>query len=261
MAPGAWWEYADRGLQALLSLDPAALVPVAVVDSGLNATHPALAGRVLSARRALSYQGDSFSPVPLPCDQDARNHGTAVGGLVLRAAPNARLHDIRVFDSEERASGATVLAGLWEAIRLNCPVILVTAVCEASEAPRLRLACEEAYRRGLTVVASRRNVPRPDQGFPAEFSSCVSVCSGRYASLYEYEYTGKPPIEFRAWGEGIEAPQTGGGSAPVEGASFAAAVMAGLCSLLLGVFPGLAPFEVKAALKAFALRRAPLAEQ
>jgi subtilisin family serine protease len=248
---GPWWEHAASGVKRLLSLELAP-VDVAVVDSGLDAAHPELAERVDSARRVLSLWGEWFVLIPPNTNQDERNHGTPVAGLVARAAPNARLHDLRIFDSAGRASGDTVVAGLREALRLNCPVILVTAVCEEVEAPRLRVLCEEAHRRGLTVVAARRNVPRPDLGFPAEFSSCVSVCSGEYDSLYEYCYTGRSPIEFRAWGEGVEAPLAGGGAAPVEGASFAAGVMAGICALLLGAFPGLPPFEVKTALKAFA---------
>jgi hypothetical protein len=175
-----------------------------------------------------------------------------VAGLVARVAPNARIHDIRIFDAAGRADSASTLAGFRQAITRKCPVICLTAVCDAREAPRLQVLCEEAYRLGLVVVAPRRNVPRPDKGFPAEFASCLGVGSGVFRCVYEYRYTGRPPIEFVAYGDGVRAPTAEGGDRPVDGTSFAAAVMAGLCALVLGAYPGSAPFEVKALLRALA---------
>lgn len=256
--PGHPWRLPpEGGIRDLLALELAP-VDVAVVDSGVDALHPALAGRVASAARVEPGRGGHcIVPVAVPTDQDRQSHGTPVAGLVAQVAPNARLHDIRIFDAEDRACGASNLAGFRHAIALRCPVISLTAVGCARDAPELRALCEEAYRQGLVVVAARRNVPKPDLGFPAEFSSCVSVCSGHFRSVYEYRYTGRPPIEFAAWGEGVPAPAARGGMAPVEGTSFAAAVMAGLCALLLGAHPGLAPFEVKTLLKACALQGGP----
>lgn len=253
MPLGPWWTapLPDR-VADLLGADPAP-VAVAVVDSGLNALVPDLAGRVDGAAMVVPGPGGwTFADLPGPADRDARDHGTAVAGLVARVAPNARLHDLRIFDPAGRADGDTAVAGLGEAVRRRLSVICLTAVCDAREAPRLARLCAEADRAGLVVVAPRRNVPRPDPGFPAACPTCLGVASGRFPDLYAYRYTGRPPIEFVAYGEGVTAPGADGGRRPVDGTSFAAGVLAGLCALIRGAYPGCAPFEVKALLRALA---------
>lgn len=226
-------------------------VDVAVVDSGVDASHPALIQRVYSATK-VELTGGGFRLVPLerPGNHDVDGHGTSVAGIVARTAPNARIHDIRIFDGLGKGSGASNVEGFRHAVERGYRVINMSAVGSAVHAAALQELCERAYRRNLVVVAARRSVPRPDLGYPAEFSSCISVGSGTFDSAYHYHYTGKPPIEFIAFGSGIEAPAIGGGFSNVDGTSFAAAVVSGLCALILGACPGLAPFEVKATLRA-----------
>ena len=66
-------------------------ITVVVLDSGINAGHPDLAGKVDEVR---SFNG--------PEGQDGFNHGTKVAGIIAGdngLAPQARLWDIRVIDS------------------------------------------------------------------------------------------------------------------------------------------------------------------
>ena len=66
-------------------------ITVVVLDSGINAGHPDLAGKVDEVR---SYAG--------PEGQDGFNHGTKVAGIIAGdngLAPQARLWDVRVIDS------------------------------------------------------------------------------------------------------------------------------------------------------------------
>jgi subtilisin len=249
-----WWEHIATGIESLLERDLAP-VDVAVVDGGVDATHPELIRRVDSAVR-IEPHGEIYGAVQSKCpaDQDVGGHGTSVAGILARIAPNARIHDIRIFDSHKNSSGLTNIAGFQHAVERGCSIINLSVVCSANHSAALRQLCEHAYRRNLVVVAARRNVPKPDFGYPAEFSSCISVGNGIFSSVYDYSYTGKPPIEFIAFGSGIEAPTVNHGYTRVDGTSFAAPVISGLCALIRGAFPGLTPFEVKAALKAFAPR-------
>jgi len=248
----AWWENTSEGIQALLGRDLAP-VDVAIVDSGVDATHQTLSGRVSSAVR-VEFQGKNYQIVraPHPANQDRHHHGTAVAGIVARVAPNARIHDIRIFNSQDNACGATNVAGFRHAVEQGYSIINLSIVCNANHAAALQEICEQAYRRNLLVVAARRNVPKPDMGFPAEFSSCIAVGNGTFDSVYTYRFTATPPIEFIAFGCGIEAPIANQGYTCMDGTSFAAPVISGLCALIRGAYPGIAPFEVKAALKAFA---------
>ena len=88
-------------------------VEVAIVDSGIDATHPALQGRIAEAWAiAPGPGGATRTPCPAPSNQDVFGHGTSVAGIVAAIAPNAKLVDIRVLDNSNVASGDTVVEGL-----------------------------------------------------------------------------------------------------------------------------------------------------
>ena len=219
---------------------PLAPVVVSVVDSGVDGTHPELRGRVAAALRV---QDGPEGPIARAQSPDAGNdvygHGTAVAGIVAAVAPNARIHDIRVLDERNQATG-------------EARVINLSLACRARFAPELHQLCERAYRRNQVVVAAKRNMPLVDQGFPAELSACISVDRERYASPFDLGYRPTPPIEFVGRGVDVPAPAPGGGFQVVTGTSFATPAVSGLCALLLGIAPELRPFEVKAVLKGLA---------
>lgn len=73
-----WYLTQSRFYEPWLTLPALEQVPVAVIDSGVDATHPELAGRILDAR---SFVGGSASV-------DALGHGTFVAGLVAAGVGN-----------------------------------------------------------------------------------------------------------------------------------------------------------------------------
>ena len=177
----------ERALQAnLKALRRRRLAPVqvAVVDSGIDATHPALRGRVAGAWRVVQ-RGKAVRVVKVrrPRNNDVFGHGTAAGGIVAAIAPNARLLDIRVLDERNLGSGPALLAGFGQAIATGARLINLSLACVAQYAPQLHELCERAYRRSQIVVAARRNMPLADNGFPAEFSSCISVALGDFHAV------------------------------------------------------------------------------
>lgn len=82
-------------------------VTVAVLDTGIDRNHPLLAGRVLPGFDFVDFDTD-------PAEQGTAadtgwGHGTHVAGLVLLAAPQARILPVRVLDAQGRGN-AWVLA-------------------------------------------------------------------------------------------------------------------------------------------------------
>jgi len=248
---------ANRGAalrQALtLSLEellarPLAPVIVAVVDSGVDATHPDLAGRVAEARR---IQAGEISEVAPGSNNDTYGHGTGVASIIARVAPNARIVDIRVLNPGNVGAGEDLVAGLRLAVRARHPVVNMSLASPPRFAPQLASLCERAFYEDQIVVAARRNTPTSDQGFPAEFASVLGVTTAAVPEHLFLRYQPRWCIELEARGDRVMAAAAGGGYKEMSGTSFAAPAVAGLCALLLGAFPGLRPHEVRALLCAY----------
>jgi subtilisin family serine protease len=229
-------------------------VTVAVVDSGVDATHPDLRGRVTEAYRVVTRAGSKPAVVrgARPRNADLFGHGTAVAGIIARIAPNARILDIRVLNDRNAGSGVALLAGFRHAVERGARVINMSLAAGAAFAPTLAAICDTAYRRNLLVVAARRNMPLVDEGFPAEIPTCIGVDIGRFRSPFHILFRENQRIEFAAHGEEVVVPAAGGGHTTMTGTSFATPAVSGLCALLVGAHPGLRPFDVKSILRAFA---------
>jgi subtilisin family serine protease len=227
-------------------------VEVAVIDSGIDATHADLAGRVQLAYHVKAGAGGArVVPIATPSNQDSYGHGTAVASIIARIAPNARLIDVHVLEAGNIGSPDALVAGLETAIAHRWRVINMSLAATPMVARRLMPLCERAHFQGQVVVAARRNLPFPDDGYPAAFSSVLGVDNDELPSPYRYFFK-SGPVEWNASGEWVSVASAGGGYTAKVGTSFATPVITGLCALLLGAFPELTPFEVKAVLKAHA---------
>jgi subtilisin family serine protease len=232
-----------------MDLEP---VSVAVVDSGVDATHPDLAGRVERAVEVVrDGDDDRVVEVAVPTNSDVYGHGTAAASIIAGIAPNARITDVRVLDAENVCKGETLVAGLRFAVESGLRVINMSLAANARLLPLLNPLCETAYRSNQVVVASRRNMPLVGDGLPAEFSSCIGVDAGSFASQLQLRFQADNVIEFVAHGEGVVVAAAGGGRTTMTGTSFATPAVAGVCALLAGAHPDLRPFDLKSLLRAF----------
>lgn len=229
-------------------------VGVAVIDSGIDATHHELRSRVFSAWRAQRGADAILRAVEVcnPINQDEHRHGTAVAGIICAIAPNAVIHDYKIFADLETPVGEGMLACLEAAIESNVRIINMSLAAKSKMQDKISLLIERAYRRGIIVVGSQRNYPVGDLGLPAELSYCIGVDLHNEPSPYQIHYRYGHVIPFVARGDNVLAPASGGGYMEVTGTSFATPTVAGLCSLLLGAYPELEQFEIKAILKACA---------
>jgi subtilisin family serine protease len=74
-------------------------VTVAVLDTGVEGAHPALAGRLVPGFDFVDFDSDP-SEVGNHIDHPVFGHGTHVAGLVALAAPEARIMPLRVLDPD-----------------------------------------------------------------------------------------------------------------------------------------------------------------
>ncbi|MBI5394973.1 MAG: S8 family serine peptidase [Verrucomicrobia bacterium] len=227
-------------------------VTVAVVDSGVDAKHRELAGRVVRAVRVeSSAKGDRIFRSAVPRNADVYGHGTAVASIITQIAPNARIMDVRVLDANNVCTGETLIAGFRHAIESGARIINMSLAASAKFAEPLHELCQTAYRQNQIVVASRRNVPLTDDGFPAEIATCIGVDIGKFPSPFQLLFAEDHVIEFVAHGDQVVVAAPGGGRTTVTGTSFATPAVAGLCALLVGANPDLRPFDLKSLLRAF----------
>lgn len=244
--------HADLRGMATETLAP---VDVAVIDSGIDSSHPDLRGRICSARR-FRTEGETVvhEDLPLDSDNDAYGHGTAVASIIARMAPNARIHDFRVLELGNQGSGICFLEGLRVASGLGLKVLNMSLAVHSRFADELSAICEEAYYRGQILIAAKRNMPITNLGIPAEFSSTISVDCVEEDDPWTVSFAPGETIEFFAQGESVAAAAKGGGYTTLSGTSFATPVVSGLCALMAGREPGLRPFEAKSLLKLHAER-------
>ena len=242
----SWEELASR---------PLAPVDVAILDSGIDATHPAISDRMGEAYAVETSEGTpKVVALSTGTDNDRFGHGTAVASIIARVAPNARLHDVRVLGNDNRGADEVLRAGLTHAVDKGWTVLNLSLAAGYRLRSDLQALCERAYYRGQTMVAARRNIPVGGDGLPAEFSACIGVDLGPYEAPFHFGLHSGLPIEFAGGGEGVTAAARGGGWTTVTGTSFATPAMSGLCALLLGAYPDLQSYEIKSVLRFRAMR-------
>lgn len=223
-------------------------VTVAVVDSGVDAGHPAV-GRVARAV-ALHWDADEGDVVAVegPHD-DLFGHGTACAGLVRRAAPDCDIASVRVLGERLTGKGVVLVEGVRRAVGLGARVVnLSLSTGNDALHSQLHDVADEAAFAGVVLVCAVNNVRTAS--YPSLFSSVVSVAANDATGPYDLDCNPSPPVEFGAPGIDVEVPWLDGARLVMTGNSFAAPHVAGLVARLLSKHPELSVSEVKTVLRA-----------
>jgi subtilisin len=225
-------------------------VAVAVVDSGIDATHPAVG--VIDRAVALRWDPDTEEVVTTEGPhEDLFGHGTACAGIIRRVAPAAALWSVRVLGSRLTGKGAVFAAGVRWAITHGAQVVNLSLSTGREDYFGLfhQIADEAAFA-GAVLVCATNNVPAPT--YPAEFSSVISVAAHDGRDPFSLDANPAPPVDFGAPGIDVEVPWLSGSTIVATGNSFAAPHVTGLVARLLSKHPHLTTYEVKTVLRAVA---------
>ena len=196
---------------------------VAVVDSGIDAGHPDLAGQLLINRNFVA--GQPFVP---------EQHGTAVAGIIAAKAdnrvgiagiaPGTKLLGLRACWQSGRSTECDTLSlakALYFAVESRPDVINLSL--SGPDAKLLREILSVAYARGVEVVAAF-DPKLPGGGFPASVPGVIAVSDTSLAASRGDVYM--------APGRDVPTTEPGGRWFLVNGSSFAAAHVSGLLALL-----------------------------
>ncbi len=226
---------------------------VAIIDSGVEGTHPAIGGRLVRSVHveAGPTPDDDPSVVPDAEPIDVVGHGTACAGIVHSIAPEADLVSVRVLNADNRGKGLILAAGLEWAIEQGASVVNLSLSSRSDAFFGLfHELADRAYFAGVVLVCAANNVP--GASYPSLFASVVSVAAHDVADPATWYYNPRPPVEFGARGVDVEVAWRDGGAMVATGNSFAAPHMTGYAALVRAAHPDASPFEVKAILAATA---------
>jgi subtilisin len=220
-------------------------IRVCVLDSGVDAGHPKVAGLEQAVAVSMDENGE---PTVGPDEEgDLSGHGTACAGIIRSLAPECLLSSVRVLGAGMKGSGQILLAGLRWAVEQEFQVINMSLSTTKREfADVLHELADTAYFQRTILVASAHNMPV--ESYPWRFSSVISVGSHEEEDSLRFYYNPDPPVEFFARGVDVELAWMGGGTIRATGNSFATPHMSAICTLVLSKHQHLTPFQLKSVL-------------
>lgn len=223
-------------------------VKVAILDSGVEASHPAVGGVAGYVSVSQGIHGIEFDEDP---HEDTFGHGTACAGIIRSLAPECELYSVRVLDAFLTASGDVFTAGLRWAIEHEMDVcnLSLTTPKRAFYGVLHELA-DDAYFRNIVLVTSASNAAV--RSFPAMYASVLAVASHDKPDPELFYYNPAPPVEFGAYGVNVSVAWKGGKTMTSTGNSFATPHISGLVARILAKHPGLTNFQLKGILRALA---------
>ncbi|GIF42324.1 S8 family serine peptidase [Actinoplanes xinjiangensis] len=253
------WSLATMNVAQAWQASTGTGITVAVIDSGVDAGHPDLAGQVLPGVDLIAgTEGVSTDP---------NGHGTHVAGTiaavtgngtgVAAVAPDAKILPIRALDADGSGYMSDTATGIVYATDHGAHVINMSlGGTEPSAA--VSNAISYARSKGVVVVAAAGNsrasgsptsYPAADQGVIAVASTTSSDWYSNFSNQGDY-------IDVAAPGSGIIStyPQASGNAyVSMNGTSMAAPHVAALAALLKGYRPALTPDEVQQAMEVSAV--------
>jgi subtilisin family serine protease len=213
---------------------------VAVLDTQVDALHPTFLLRTIGG---LDLLGASLFTTLSTKGAD-HGHGTFVAGVVLRAAPAAKIMPVRVLDDDGRGSTAQVAAGIRWAVAHHADVINMS-LDTPTDSRVLREAVAYALSQNVVLVAAYGNEGKNSPAvYPADYPGVISVMATDQddvrASFSNY---GRPGV-VAAPGVNIISTYPQGLFAVGSGTSYAAPWVAGEAALILDHNANLTPAQV-----------------
>lgn len=204
---------------------------VAVVDSGIDASHKRLKNCSISGCHIVESEG-KVSVVENEFYDDV-GHGTAVAAIIHRFVPNVEIFAVKIFSEKQQADETLLCKALErcledEAIKI---INLSLGIAKAYKTKELKRLCEQAYSKNVIIIASANNAG--EECYPAYFDSVIAVTSGYIKDKFDYGYVGDSGVNFIAKGVTQRIAWKDGGYKITSGTSYATPHFTGIVASYL----------------------------
>ncbi|HWS32322.1 MAG TPA: S8 family peptidase [Actinoplanes sp.] len=237
-------------------------VTVAVIDSGVDAGHPDLAGHVLSGYDALTGKEGPTT--------DVHGHGTHVAGTIAAVAgneigvagiaPDVKILPVKVLSDSGSGNMSDTAEGIVWAADHGAQVINMS-LGGTTKVTAVSNAVKYARSKGVTVVAAAGNSRREGSptAYPAADAGVIAVAATDSSDQVGFYSNAGTYVDVAAPGTGIVStyPAAKGSYKSMSGTSMAAPHVAAVAGLLKSLNSALTPDQIESALKKSAVDLGP----
>ncbi len=252
-------------------------ITVAVIDTGVDTSHPALQSALVSGFNFITNVADPSELVDLSPDMtaalaqsstsilDGQNlvqmnsstmailsqsstsildgppgefgHGTMTAGLVHLVAPGAQIMSLKAFAGDGSSDLFNIVRAIYYAVDNGANVISMSFEI-AQSSPALQNAIQYALSKNVVLVASSGNDGGQVLVYPSAYNSVIGVGSTSNSDVKSsFTNFGTNSVFIAAPGEGVITTYPGGNYAAGWGTSFSAPLVAGEAALVLQARP------------------------
>lgn len=232
-------------------------ITVAVLDTGVDATHPELMGKVSAA---YSFDVAQWQVHRLENAEDTHGHGTHIAGIIggktIGVAPGVDIVSGTMLPSGQGRLSDFVLALEWVGTQPEIQIVNMSAGI-AGYLPEMRPAVETLVTVGVLPIIAVGNEGRNRTRSPGNYIEVVSVgAMNREQRVASFSGSGTLVAENHQYivpdlvapGEQIYSSIVGGGYAAWDGTSMATAVVSGVAALMLEKHPDITVTDLEEAL-------------
>ena len=212
-------------------------VVVAVLDTGIDASHPDLVGKVLPGYDFVNNDSDA---------SDDNGHGTSVAGFIAPRtnngiglagmAANVKLLPVKILDKHNVGTAFNIAQGITYAADQGADIINIS-VSTANSSDTIKRAVEYAWAKGCVIVAATGNTGAKTARYPAALDNVIAVSSTTYVDSLSSFSTHGSYVDICAPGSGTLTLNNKDGYTSVSGTSYATPLVSGAAALLASL-PG-----------------------
>ncbi len=210
------------------------------LQSGLSSTSEQNQQPVIVQQSSAAILDQSSAAILDGGPYSAFGHGTMTTGLVHLAAPKAKILPLKAFTSDGTGYLSNIIAALYYAVQNQANVVNMSFDV-SSPSPALNQAIAHANQKGVVLVAAAGNENTSAPVYPAAIKGNVMGIASTtdWDQRSSFSNYGSTDVWIAAPGEYVISTFPGGTYASASGTSFSSPLVAGTAALLLQAKPAL----------------------